>query len=409
MEKESLTHQSKKRTIMHVDMDAFYASIEQRDHPEYKGKPVIVGSDPQGGRGRGVVSAASYEARKYGVHSAQPISQAYRNCPHGIFVPVRGRRYAEVSRIIMDIFHSCTPHVQPISLDEAFLDLTGTERLLGSAEHVGRQIKQRILDAVQLTSSVGIAPNKLLAKMGSEEDKPDGLFILEPDQVTAYLKPQPIRKLWGVGKKTEERLAEFGIHTIGQIASYPRDLLEEQFGKGGVFLWQSANGLDASPVLSDRECKSISNERTFWKDTEDLQEIRNTLLFLSEKVAFRLRKKHLCGKTIMVKIRFSDFSTRVMHHTLIEPTNLDKVIFEEVMNKIETLDIFLPVRLLGVGVSQLTDADCQQEDLFSEDHDKLKHISHAIDRIKLKFGEHAIGKGGTARNEEDMEDFSPFG
>lgn len=398
-----------KRVIMHVDMDAFYASIEQRDRPELKGKPVIVGSDPKGGKGRGVVSAASYEARAYGVHSAQPISQAFRKCPHGVFVPVRGRRYAEVSRRIMAVFHDCTPDVQPISLDEAFLNLTGTERLLGKPEEVGWRIKQRILDEVQLTCSVGIAPNKLLAKMASEEKKPDGFFVLKPEDVMDYLKPLPIRKLWGVGQKTEIRLADLGIHTIGQLASYPEQVLVNWFGKGGSFLWQSAHGQDYSPVLPYRECKSISNERTFFQDTTDIREIRNTLLFLSEKVAFRCRKKKLKGKTIMVKVRFSDFSTRVMHHTLVEPTDLDQVIFEEVMARLETLNWFLPVRLLGVGVSQLTEAVEHQEDLFVQTDNRHQSINSAVDRIKLKFGEHAIGKGGTARNEEDMEDFSPFG
>lgn len=383
------------RTIIHVDMDAFFASVEQRDNPEFRGKPVIVGADPKHGKGRGVVSAASYEARKYSVHSAQPISQAYRLCPNGIFLPVRGKRYKEVSNKIMAIFQKYTPLVEAISLDEAFLDMTGTERLFGRAEEVGRRIKARIWEQEQLTASVGIGPNKFLAKIASGLKKPDGFVVVRAEEVQEFLAPLPIGKLWGVGKKTEERLTELGIHTVGELSAYPQETLQGSFGKMGLALWQCAHGIDESPVISSREAKSISNEITFNENVTDLSKLRETLLHLSEKVGYRLRKHELVGRTVVLKLRFADFSTLVRHATLRRPTFLTETIYDEIISLFENVRLHhQPVRLLGVGVTQLSSALEQQVDLFENENEKRKRMSQAVDQLKERFGEKIIGRGG---------------
>ena len=383
-----------KRLIMHIDMDAFYASVEQRDHPEYRGKPVIVGADPENGRGRGVVSAASYEARKFGVHSALPISKAWQRCPDGIFLSVRGKQYAQVSRRIMAIFRKYTPCVEPISLDEAFLDFTGLDRLWGDVEKTGRALKSEILAKEDLTASVGIGPNKLIAKIASDLEKPDGFVAVKKDDVLAFLNPLPVRKLWGVGKKMEERLKQLDIHTIGQLAKYPERSLQDHFGKMGQVLSAYARGEDDSPVVAIREIKSISNETTFQKDVSDTELIRETILKLAEKVGYRLRRKDMCGKTLFLKIRFSDFSTYVRHASLRESTSLSQVIFQECVSLYHSLEVEArPVRLVGVGVTHLTsDAACQT-DLFQRPTEKQKKLNRAVDDLKNRYGESIIQKG----------------
>ncbi len=382
------------RKIIHVDMDAFFASVEQRDNPEFIGKPVIVGANHFLGRGRGVVSAASYEARKFGIHSAQPISQAYRLCPNGIFLPVRGRRYQQVSRKIMAIFRQYTPLVEPISLDEAFLDMTGTERLLGNIEEVGRRIKEQIWEEERLTASVGIGPNKLIAKIASDLKKPDGFVVVKDDEVEEFLNPLPVGKLWGIGEKTEEKLSELGIYTIGQLAALPEETLQSLFGKMGLVLYQHARGIDNDPVMPFRKIKSISNETTFEKDVIDINVIRETLLALSDKVGYRLRQQELLGKTVILKVRFSDFSTLVRHSTLPRPIFMSEKIYAEIFNLLEALNIsFQPVRLLGVGITQLSSANEHQMSLFEDNDGKRKRVTEAVDQLKSKFGEKVIGRG----------------
>ncbi len=375
-------------------MDAFFASIEQRDNPELREKPVIVGADPRQGKGRGVVSAASYEARKFGVKSAMPISTAYRLCPQGCFVSVHGTRYAEVSRRIMAIFREYTPLVEPVSLDEAFLDVTGTGRLKGDPENIGREIKFRIKSEEKLTASVGIAPNKLTAKIASDLEKPDGFVIVRPDEIKEFLSPLPIRRLWGIGKKTEMRMKRLGIVTIGDFASLTEEDVKSIFGNNGIDLWRNAHGLDSRKVEKGSKAKSISNEQTFLEDETDPKVIHSTLLKLSEKVGFRLRRNKYYGKTIFLKVRLSDFTTLVRNTTLSESINLSETIFMEVKSLYDKLNIIgQPIRLLGVGITQLYPDKENQLSLFNFEDKRRQKAAEAVDILKKRFGDNTIGRG----------------
>jgi DNA polymerase IV len=382
------------RVIIHVDMDAFFTSVEQRDFPDYRGKPVIVGADPKGGKGRGVVAAASYEARRYGIHSAQPISQAYRRCPSAVFLRGRYERYAEVSESIMGVFREFTPLVEPVSLDEAFLDATGTERLFGSPERIGPAIKMRIREKERLTASVGIGPNKMVAKIASDLRKPDGLVIVSREKARDFLAPLPVSRLWGVGKKTEVFLLGLGIRTIGDLARYPEDALSGAFGKSGSLFRDYARGMDDDPVVPEQEAKSISNETTFETDQDDSDVIQKTILSLSEKVGYRLRREGLCARTVFMKVRIRDFSTQVKRSTLKEPFNLSEVVYRQAGALFRSCDLKgQKIRLLGVGVTQLSGAGENQADLFrTELEDKRQKAAQALDKLKAKFGNGVIGK-----------------
>src|SRR5256712_12999707 len=303
------------RSILHVDMDAFYASIEQLDNPEYKGKPVIVGADPKGGSGRGVVAACSYEARKFGVHSALPISRAWKLCPEGVYVRPRMDRYVEVSHEAMDVFRRYTDLVEPLSIDEAFLDITGSVALLGSPVEIARSIKKDIRKATGLTASVGLAPNKFLAKIASDLKKPDGLVVLKEDGVEQFLRDLPISRLWGVGPKTEVRLHEMGFRTIGQLARAPRESLVRALGSLGEHLYQLSHGKDDRPVVPDWERKSVGTETTFDEDTDDRDLLLRTILELSDHVAERLRKDDFRARKATLKLRYSNFSTHTKQHS----------------------------------------------------------------------------------------------
>ena len=383
-----------KRIIMHIDMDAFYASVEQRDYPEYRGEPVIVGADPKGGKGRGVVSAASYEARQFGIHSAMPISQAYKRCPHGIFVHVRGKRYLEVSCRIMTIFSQYTPIIQAISLDEAFLDMTGTERLLGDVESTGRTIQKQIWEEEHLTASVGIGPNKLIAKIASDLEKPNGFVVVPQENIEKFLKPLPIKRLWGIGVKTEAKLKTLGLHTVGDLAIIHKEDLKSIFGHLGEMIWYYAHGIDESRVIPDRDPKSISNETTFSTDEENVTVIMDTIHQLSEKVGYRLRRKDMIAKTVILKIRLGDFTTFVRHLTCTEPFFDTQTIFNHAKMLFQNIDIKnRSIRLVGVGVTQLLSKDGHQPNLFSADHEKENQATLVLDQLKNKFGQKVIGKG----------------
>ncbi len=372
-------------TKLHVDLDAFFAAVEQRDHPELRGRPVVVGV---GGRNdRGVVSAASYEARRYGIRSAMPLRTAAALCRDAIFVPVDGRKYSVVSREVMAILRRYTPAVEPVSIDEAFLDVAGSEALLGSPAEMARSIKDTIRAELHLIASVGLATTKLVAKVASDLEKPDGLVIVAPGTEAAFLAPLPIARLWGVGDKTAAVLAEFGVRTIGDLAVLPDDVLARRFGSQGPLLAQRARGIDPSPVSTADPARSVSHEHTFDVDTSDAEILERTLLALSEGVAGRLRAGGVKARTIAVKVRDSAFVTVSRQRTLQQPTDQTEVIF------VAALDLSRPqlkgirVRLLGVAASHL--GQTAQLSLFVEDERK-RRASEAADAIRRRYGSSAI-------------------
>jgi DNA polymerase IV len=379
-------------TILHVDMDAFYASVEQRDHPELLGRPVIVG----GLGNRGVVCAASYEARPFGIHSAQPMATARRLCPHAVFLPVRMSHYAQISLRIRDILFSFTPLVEPLSLDEAFLDVRGCEGLFGPAPEIAVQVKARIKAETGLVASVGVASTKFIAKLASDHGKPDGLVVVAPEQVAAFLAPLQVGRLWGVGAKGEKRLHEQGILTIGQLAGLPENALIERLGEVGSQLWRLAQGRDDRAVVPDREAKSISTETTFARDIGDRQTLRTWLLDLVDHLATRLRSQQARARTLELKVRSSDFRTRSFAQSLPEATDLTDVLWQAAQVLFErslTRDL-LPVRLLGVGASRLAKEGLVQGALFDANvHERHAAVDRAVDAIRSQFGRGAIRRG----------------
>ena len=381
------------RTILHVDMDAFYASVEQLDDPALRGRPVIVGGRPEQ---RGVVSAASYEARAFGVHSAMPSVTAHRLCPNGVFLPVRMPRYAELSRDIHAVFEHYTPLVEPLSLDEAYLDVTASRRLFGTGEQIGRTIKRRIRDEIGLVASVGVATNKFLAKLASDLDKPDGLVVIPPDEAERLLAPLPVSRLWGVGTATQEALARHGITTIGQLQPIAPEVLATWFGRVGTGLADLAHGRDESPVVPDAEAKSLSAETTFAQDVADVDVLHRWLLDLTDHVARRLRRHRRRARTVQIKIRYGDFRTLTRAQTLAEPTDITDVVWANVRELFDRrIDLSRgAVRLVGVGVSGLGEPGPTQRTLFDTGrHDKLHQVDEAADAIRDKFGDDAVQRG----------------
>ncbi|HFE53135.1 MAG TPA: DNA polymerase IV [Bacteroidetes bacterium] len=394
-----------RRVILHLDMDAFFAAVEEMDNPSLRGKPVVVGADPKGGRGRGVVSTANYEARKYGIHSAMPISEAYRRCPHAVFLPVRGHRYAEISRQIMAILRQYTPLVEPLSIDEAFLDLTHTLRIHGDPVAVAREIKSRIRREVgDLTASIGIAPNKFLAKIASDLEKPDGLVVVGEDQIEAFLWPLPVSRLWGVGKKTQPVLEALGIRTIGHLARFPKEELVERFGSFGAHLWELAHGVDDRPVVPASEAKQVSREHTFEQDVGDLEVVERTLLALVDRVTRTLRDEGVRGRTVTLKIRLEDFSTFTRSRTLSEPTDRFAVVAEVARDLLHRFRREgKRVRLIGVGVSNL-ERGARQLSLFDEKEPE-EAADDVVDLVRKRFGEQAIRRAAAlGRNERERDD-----
>ena len=387
--------------ILHVDMDAFYASVEELDDPGLVGQPVVVGGTPDG---RGVVAAANYAARHYGIYSAMPAARARRLCPHAVFIRSRMDRYVEVSVELRGIFARYTPLVEPLSLDEAFLDVTSSLRLFGDGLAIARRIKGEIREELGLVASVGVAPNKFLAKLASDLDKPDGLVVVPTDAIEAFLEPLPVSRLWGVGKVSNRDLAAMGVHTIGDLRRLPEDLLVSRFARTAVHLLRLARGIDDRRVVPDRDAKSISHETTFAIDIDDAEVLRSWLLELTEQVATRLRRQGLRGKTVLIKVRYADFHTVTRSESLDAPSNVTRELY---LTAVRLLQAQLarspqPVRLLGMGASVVTGEELEQGQLFeAEVREHQRRIDTVVDSIKSRFGHRALRRGGGARRPGD--------
>ncbi len=387
----------RKRVILHVDMDAFFASVELKERPWLEGKPVVVGGDPQ--KRRGVVTAASYAARHYGVSAGMPLVTAKRLCPHAVFLlGSYDGKYECVSSRIREIFYRFTPAVEPCSIDEAFLDISGCERLFGPPTELAVKLKERIRDEVGLSCSVGIAPNKLLAKLASSLNKPDGLTIISQESARETLESLNVEKLCGIGDKTAGCLSNLGIHTLGQLASYPLEVLKGRFGKTGQWLHWAGQGIDSTPVFSDSVAeKSMSHERTLGRDIGDPAEIHSVLLGLSSMVARRMRERAVIGQTINVKIRFFDFVTITRSETIPQPTDSEHEMVKVAARLVLGLGPGIrKIRLLGVGVSRLTEqAQSRQTCLpIAPFLDKRRQVYPVMDRIRDRFGESALAWAG---------------
>ena len=388
-----MNRKEKPRAIIHLDMDAFYPAVEVLDHPELKGKPVIVG----GSRQRGVVSSASYEARKYGVHSAQPMAKAMRLCPHGIVLPVRMWRYQEVSAQVFEIFRRFTPLVEPLSIDEAFLDVAGSARLFGRPEEIARKLKESVLLETGLTVSAGVAPSKFVAKIASDMEKPDGLTIVPEEGVRQFLDPLAVGKMWGVGKVTQEALGELNIRTFRDLSRTPVEVLEKRFGKYGAKMHRLSMGMDEREVEPEHDAKSIGHEETFSADITEADSARKELLALAGRVARRMRQEWLRGRTITLKVKYSDFVLITRSATLPRPTDDASEIYYKVCSLLPETEVGKrPVRLLGISMSLLVSAEMEgQLALFLEDEGskKKRELNTALDSICEKFGEKAVRPG----------------
>ena len=387
--------------ILHIDMDAFYAAIELRDNPSLVGKPVVVGGSP---KGRGVISAASYEARKYGVHSAMSSSHALRLCRDLVFVKPRMDHYAIVSKQIREIFFQFTSLVEPVAFDEAFLDVSGCERLFGDAVSIAKQIKEKIKTETGLVASAGVAPNKFLAKVASDLEKPDGLTVVDPNRVQEFLDPLPIKRVWGIGKVTEKKFLLKGVRSVGDLRALTERSMRSEFGINSQHFWNLARGIDSRSVVPDRHAKSISHETTFAHDIHDVEMLRAWILELSDQVARRLRRYDILGRTVNLKIRYSDFRTLSRSSSLRQPSNLSGELSEvaaEVL--IRALSpggestVRSGIRLLGMGVSNLSHPVEKQQQLLFDGEEKAKQhrVDQASDDIKDKFGVHAVRRASS--------------
>ena len=388
--------------ILHVDMDAFYASVEERENPDLKGKPVVVGGAVAS---RGVVAAANYEARKYGVFSAMPMATAVRKCPNILIVKANGKLYSEISAQIRGIFERYTPVIEPLSLDEAFLDPSGSEKLHGSAEHIGKKIKQDIRAELRLVASVGVAPNKFLAKLASDHNKPDGFTVIKPTDVQTFLDPMPVGRIWGVGKVSNRKFQNLGIYTVADLRQESKESLYDLMGKHGEQLWRLARGIDNREVTPDSDTKSISQETTFENDIGDPSILESIASSLTEAVGFRLRNAGLKGKTVNLKLRFSDFQTITRSRTLnsrtdqtIELSQIARLLLHEACGVRQA-----PVRLIGIGVSNFleehfqTDIFDAENRFYSQKDNHLpgrgRQIDELSDHIKKRFGKNLIQRG----------------
>ena len=381
--------------ILHVDMDAFYAAVELRDNPALTGKPVVVGGSP---KGRGVISAASYEARMFGIHSAMPASRALRLCPDAVFIKPRMEYYAAISKRIREIFFRFTSLVEPLSLDEAFLDVTGCERLFGTGPEIGKMVQTAIRDELDLVASVGVAPNKFLAKVASDLEKPNGFTIVNPDAIHEFLDPLEIRRVWGVGPQTAKKFRSLGVERVGQLRQLPRDTLDRAFGLNSEHFWRLARGLDTRSVVPDRIAKSVSHESTFHKDIEDDQCIEAWLLELTDQVARRLRRHNIFGKTVQIKVRFASFDTITRAKTLPTRSQSTRELWEVARQLIRNVrsEDHRSVRLLGMGVGNLSRQEKRQQLLFDgEEKIKSSRVDVTADSIRDKFGGSAVRRASS--------------
>lgn len=389
------------RAILHVDMDAFFASVEQLDHPEWRGRPVLVGGSAEG---RGVVAAASYEARAFGVRSAMPSVQAARRCPDAIWAPARFDRYRELSAKVVEIFRSLTPHVQQVSIDEAYLDVTPTAHQPRDPVEIAHEIQQRV-DDLGLSCSVGVATSKTVAKIASDHRKPHGITIVPPGTEADFLAPLPVRAIPGVGEATATRLASAGVRTIGDLARLDAQSARQLLGDYGPELVERASGRDERPVREDEGVKSVSHEHTFAKDVREPGDVEGALRLLARKVAARMRRKHLSGRTVTVKLRYADFTTRTVSRTLAQPTDLEAELVPVALELVrEAWSPGAGLRLIGFGVSGFGEAT-QQLDLLgeerSEDRDRSRAIAQSIDEVRRRFGADAISLGADELEHHD--------
>lgn len=376
--------------IMHVDMDAFYASVEQLDNPQFRGKPVAVG----GRSSRSVISAASYEIRKFGVRSAMPVAQALKLCPQAIILPVRMERYKELSKKIMTILSDFSPVVEQASVDEAYLDITGTEKLFGPPEELGKAIKIRIKKETGLTASVGIAPVKFLAKIASDLQKPDGLSIINPDDVEFFMKTLPIEKIPGVGKKSLPLFHSLAVHKAADILRYSPEFWKNRIGERGPVLYNKARGIDPSQVVPESDIKSSSAENTFGEDITSSTELKKWLLVQSERVASELRKNEVKGRTVTIKIKFPDFKQITRSKSLETPTSHSMTIYETGCALLDGLGDIGPVRLIGIGVSNFGKKEVRLSLFGQKDEKRLDKLDHAVDEVRNKFGRTMLTRAG---------------
>jgi len=392
--------------IIHIDMDAFYASVEERENPEIRGKPLIVGGHPER---RGVVSAANYPARQFGIHSAMPTVQAVKRCPHLLIVHPRHGLYRKVSQQIVDIFSRYTPMIEPLSLDEAFLDCSGSEKLYGDSARIGKQIKSDISNELELTASVGIAPNKFLAKLASDYGKPDGFTVILEEQVQEFLDPQPVDRLWGIGKVGSARFRSLGIQTVRDLRLADPGIIKNLLGQDSVRIRNLASGIDDRKVIPDSDVKSISQETTFARNISNYSAIESTAIYLTESVCYRLRKAGLEGRVIKVKIRFADFHTISRSRTLEKPSHRTQTVWGNVRTLIaeELKGKSFKVRLIGVGISGFDSEQNEQVSIFDQVKQDIhsdkpsRSVDRLTDKIRNRFGRDVIQLGRSVGLKKD--------
>ncbi len=395
------------RWIILADLDAFFASVEELLNPALRGKPLIVGGDP---RSRSVVCSASYAARAYGVRSAMPMSRAVRLCPQAVIVPPRHGVYAEHSRAVMEILRAITPAVEQVSVDEAFLDITGCERLWGTPRQIGELIRRRVREERQLTISLGIAATKLVAKIACDVGKPNGLVLVEPGEEQRFLAPLPIERMWGVGKVTADHLRAYGVATIGDLAAWTEERLTATFGDLGRALYRGARGLDDGAVHAERERRSVSHEITFDVDLDDRAALERALLGMSDQVAAQLRRQNMVGQTVRIKLRYPDLSIATRQATLEQPTDQGQAIYAQARALLRrNWHPGQPLRLLGVGVAGLLEGGGYQLELFDASDQKRIRLNRSLDEIRSRYGSKAIRRasqlppGEKASGEGDVD------